>query len=239
MREKIPSGRESVWLSGFRRTKRAVEPSRELTSSKLAALFFCLFLGGGCGDEDRGTATAGQAVRPAPEPLVIPFDVALQGALNGQASLVRQALDSGTHPDQRDGDGRTMLMVSAFNGHTGTVGELLAAGASSDVRDRAGRTALMFASTGKNRDTVALLLANKAQINLIDGQEGWTALMFAAAEGHRSIVELLLQHGADPTVIDVDESTAESFARDNGHTDLADLIRDSAKGFRSAPRGAN
>ena len=231
MREKIPSGRESVWFLGLRRTKRAVEPSRELTPSKLAALFFCLFFGGGCGDEDRETAPGGQAVRPAPKPLVIPFDVALQGALNGQASLVRQALDTGTHPDQRDGDGRTMLMVSAFNGHTGVVGELLAAGASPDVRDRAGRTALMFASTGKNRGTVALLLANKAQINLMDGQEGWTALMFAAAEGHRSIVELLLQQGADPTVIDVDESTAESFARDNGHTDLADLIGDSAKGF--------
>lgn len=193
---------------------------------KLAALFFFLMFWGGCGDGDRETAPAGQVERPGPSPLVIPFDIALQGALNGQASLVRQALDTGTHPDQRDGDGRTMLMVSAFNGHTGIVGELLTAGASLDARDRAGRTALMFASTGKNRDTVALLLANKAQVDLVDGQEGWTALMFAAAEGHRSIVELLLQHGADPTVIDVDGSTAESFARDSGHADLADLIRD-------------
>ncbi len=192
----------------------------------VVALSLCFLVWGGCGGSQEQTATGGQAARPAPNPLVIPFDIALQGALNGQASLVRQALETGTHPDQRDGDGRTMLMVSAFNGHTGIVGELLAAGASLDARDRAGRTALMFASTGKNRDTVALLLDNKAQVNLVEGQEGWTALMFAAAEGHRSIVELLLQHGADPTVIDVDGSTAESFARDSGHTELADLIRD-------------
>ena len=201
------------------------------TPFTLAAFSICLLFLGGCGDSKEKAIPGSQADKLARPPLAIPFDIAIQGALNGQESLVRQALEAGTNPDHRDPDGRTMLMVSAFNGHTGIVRELLAAGASLDTRDRAGRTALMFASTGKNRETVALLLENKAKVNLVDGGEGWTALMFAAAEGHGDIVELLLQYEADPTLIDVDGSTAESFARDNGHSQVAELLGESVKLF--------
>ncbi len=122
-----------------------------------------------------------------------------------------------------------MLIVCAFNGHAQIANDLIKAGTEIDTQDAAGRTALMFASTGTDVETVDLLLKNKAQVNLVDSEEHWTALMFAAAEGNRTIVELLLKNDADLAFTDVDGSTAESFARDNGHVELADYLKNLQK----------
>jgi ankyrin repeat protein len=56
--------------------------------------------------------------------------------------------------------------------------------------------------------------------------EGFTALMTAAAEGQLEVVRLLLERGADPTLVDTDGDTALSFARQNGHTMVAQLLED-------------
>ncbi len=161
--------------------------------------------------------------------MAIPFDIAIQAALNGHAATVTQALETGTNPNQLDENGRNMLMVCAFNGHTQIAEALLKAGTSIDTRDAAGRTALMFASTGTVAETVSLLLEHKAEVNLVDTEEHWSALMFAAAEGNQEIVQLLLDNEADLTLTDVDGSTAESFARDNGHLELADFLNNLQK----------
>ena len=204
----------------------------------LVAILTTLFLVG-CGGGSQDAAESGttspvssppipSAPSPAPNTsgkMAIPFEIAIQAALEGHVDTVKQALETGTNVNQIDENGRTMLMVAAFNGHTSIAKFLIDQGTKIDTRDMAGRTALMFASTGPNVPTVQLLLDHKAEVNLVDSEEHWSALMFAAAEGHRDVVDLLLRHEADLSLTDVDGSTAESFARDNGHIELADYLK--------------
>jgi len=175
--------------------------------------------------EVKVTETPVKPVEAAQGRMAIPFEIATQAALEGHEDTVIQALETGTDPNQIDENGRTLLMLTAFNGHTSILERLINEGAKLDTQDMAGRTALMYASTGKNLPTVSLLLDHKAKVNLVDGGEHWSAIMFAAAEGNKEVVELLLQHEADISLMDIDDETAESFARDNGHLELADLLK--------------
>lgn len=191
----------------------------------------------GCGGSKETTTEAAElptsTTQPATAPaksadtgkMAIPFEIAIQAALEGHVETVQQALETGTDPNQVDENGRNLLMLAAFNGHTPIAQYLIDQGSKIDTQDSAGRTALMFASTGLNMPTVQLLLNHKAKVNVVDSEEHWSALMFAAAEGHKEVVELLLQHEADLSLQDIDGSTAESFARDNGHLEVADLLK--------------
>ena len=52
-------------------------------------------------------------------------------------------------------------------------------------------------------------------------EEGFTALMMAAAEGQMDVVRVLVARGAKMDITDKDGDTAESFARQTGHSDVA------------------
>ena len=144
--------------------------------------------------------------------------------------VIRDALSRGTKAGQAGPDGRTALMLASFNGHTASARLLLEAGAPVDARDQIQRTALMYGCTGANLELVGLLIENKAEVNLVDGEESWTPLMFAAAEGQSGVVSLLLAAGADPHAKDVDGEDAALFARSKGHLETATIIETAKKG---------
>jgi ankyrin repeat protein len=60
---------------------------------------------------------------------------------------------------------------------------------------------------------------------VVDSEEHFTPIMFAAAEGHIDVVRILLEYNADPSLEDIDGDTAETFARQNGHSEVADLLK--------------
>ncbi len=91
--------------------------------------------------------------------------------------------------------------------------------------DNYGRTALMMASSGSNPESVKLLLDNNADPNLIDKEEHFTALMYAASEGQMENVKILLGRKANLLLKDIDGDDAETFARNNNHNEVADLIK--------------
>ena len=140
--------------------------------------------------------------------------------------LVKQLIQKKVNLNAIDQDGRTALMLAGYNGHTELVRILLDKGARVNIRDGSGRTALLFTATGPFPKTVELLLERKADPNIVDNQERFSALMHAAAEGHIEVVKILLDHEADARLKDIDGDTAESFARQNGHTELADLLKE-------------
>ena len=146
-------------------------------------------------------------------------------ALNGRFELVKSLLQKKVDINAIDEDGRTALMFAGYNGHTDIVRILLDEGARVNIRDGLGRTALLFTATGPFPKTVELLLKQKADPNIVDNQERFSALMHAAAEGHIEVVKILLANEADATLKDIDGDTAESFARQNGHTAVADLLK--------------
>ena len=149
----------------------------------------------------------------------------LEAAFAGELDTVERLVTEGTSVDTTDPDKHTPVMWAAFNGHTEVVRYLLQQGATLDAKDASGRTALMYASSGPYPETVELLLKKGAGVNTQGTLEGFTALMTAAAEGQMKVVQLLLKHGADPTLKDKDGDTAESFARQKGHSAVAELLK--------------
>ncbi len=147
-------------------------------------------------------------------------------AFDGQHETVRQFIQRKVNLNAIDKDGRTALMFAGFNGHTEIVRILVDEGARVNIRDGYGRTALLFAATGPFPKTVELLLERKADPNIVDNQEHFSALMHAAAEGNIEVVKILLDYEADPTLKDIDGDTAESFARQKGHSELANLLKE-------------
>lgn len=148
-----------------------------------------------------------------------------ESAMAGNIGAVNYLLSRNVNLNSTDVDGRTAMMLAAFNGHTAIVKEFLDRGSPADAKDRSGRTALIYASTGPYPETVSLLLSRKADPNIADNDEKFTALMFAASEGHLEVVKVLLSGKADPSLRDKDNDNAETFARRNGHSSVADFIK--------------
>lgn len=154
------------------------------------------------------------------------IDLLFDAALDGNIETVKQFIENGFDVNQPSPDEESLLMLAGFNGHTALCKYLIKSGAHIEARESNGRTALMFASTGPFPETVKLLLQNEANPNSIDRLEHFTPLMHAAAEGHFEVVKILLDNGADPSLKDVDGDTAESFAVQKGHSEVAKLLRE-------------
>lgn len=152
-----------------------------------------------------------------------------EAALNGKLSDVTQLLERGTDPNLKDEEGRTPLMYAAFNGYTEIMQKLIEKGALVDLRDAYGRTALMLASSGPFPAAVKLLLGNKADPDLADTEEHFTAIMFAASEGQLEVVKILLKSKANPALKDVDGDDAMTFAKNNGHSEVVNLLKANVK----------
>lgn len=152
----------------------------------------------------------------------------IPAALEGNSTVIEQALYLGFDPNQLDPEGRTVLMYAAFNGHKEVVEKLIQYNADVNIQDTSGSTALMFAASGPSTETVALLLEKGAKINTVDNIEHFSALMWAAAEGQMDNVKLLLKHNADTTLQDIDGDTAETFAAKAGHAAVAEVLKAAA-----------
>jgi ankyrin repeat protein len=145
-------------------------------------------------------------------------------AYDGNIEIVKLALKEGIKADIVDENNQNALMLAAFNGHTEIIKILIKEGVSVNHKDNDGRTALIYASTGPFPATIKLLLDNKAEVNVVDKVEHFTALMHAAAEGQLEVVKILMANGADATLKDIDGDTAEAFALQNKHPEVAQYL---------------
>ena len=195
-----------------------------LYSTLITGMLLSACQGKGGQKNDNADKASSQAL-PRDIANVVDEDLLRETSFSGNTQKVKELLSKNVNLNAVDQDGRSALMYAAFNGHTEIVKALLEKGASVNAADYTGRTALIFASSGSYPETVKLLLEHKADPNIVDNVEKFTALMFAAAEGHVEIVRILLENKADPGLKDKDDDTAETFARQNGHTAVADLLK--------------
>ena len=113
-------------------------------------------------------------------------------AADGDLQAVRTMLDQGMSVEERDGTGRTPLILAAWEGHLEVVRFLLDRGADINGQYGPGITALHRAVWLGRTDVVRLLLERGARCCEVTA-DGWTALRLAQEEKHFAIVHLLQQ----------------------------------------------
>jgi ankyrin repeat protein len=124
-------------------------------------------------------------------------------------------------------DGWTALHLAAFFGSDAALETLLALGANARIMGRAfeQNLAIHAACAGRRlgKAAFAKLVAATGNPDALQKQ-GYTALMIAAANGFEVAVDVLLAAGADRTLKQSEGKSAADFARERGHTELAERL---------------
>lgn len=124
------------------------------------------------------------------------------------------------------GDGWTALHLAAAFGTPGAVSALLAAGARVDAlsqNPQQNHPLHAALALGKNPEIIRLLLDHGAPVNAVQAG-GFTPIFSAATANRRDLAELLLAHGADLAPKSDQGKTAADFARERGHSELAEWL---------------
>lgn len=134
-------------------------------------------------------------------------------------------LKTGTDPNTRDTDERTIAHYAAKDGHDGIVRVLMEHSADLNARDKDDTTAVHWASGGGHEGIVRLLLQGGVDLEAMDVKDK-TALGWAVEGGHEEIVKILADGGADLSKTDQDGRTALHLAAELGQCGLVKVLVD-------------
>ena len=144
---------------------------------------------------------------------------------------IKTYLDDGGDPGAKHAEGWPLLLGAVKAGRLEVVRALINARADVNARHQKGRnTALHYLAWSTSIDTSiqlkigALLLEAGADVNARN-KKGQTALMLASLQGSIEFVRFLLSRSGNPGLFDESSRSAERYARDYGHTDIAELLR--------------
>jgi len=129
-------------------------------------------------------------------------------------------------------DGWTPLHLAAFFGQKQVAEFLIDLGADMHAVSRNSNTAMpLHSALASGKTDVALLLIDKgADFAAVQLTHGYTPLHYAAAGGLEIVVTRLLELGADPQLAAIDGKTPIDMATEKGHMQIADLLRQAARG---------
>lgn len=143
-------------------------------------------------------------------------------ACGGHVELAMLLLERGANIEEVNDEGYTPLMEAAREGHEEMVALLLSQGAEINAQtEETSETALTLACCGGFTEVVDFLI--KAGADISAGAN--TPLMEAAQEGHLELVKYLISNaGAEINTATSSGDTALTYACDNGHTDVAEVL---------------
>jgi ankyrin repeat protein len=142
---------------------------------------------------------------------------------DGRKDLVELLIQKGA--DLNAEDVEASLTALWFH-HVDVLELLLANGADVNAADRWGWSLLHYTALHGDADTTRMLLDKGANPNTVERQRGLTPLHCAALRrGKKTVAEMLLAHGANMDTRDWDGKTPLSLAKENGHTEIVELLR--------------
>ncbi|KAJ6660550.1 hypothetical protein lerEdw1_017547 [Lerista edwardsae] len=142
-------------------------------------------------------------------------------ACGGHVELAALLIERGANLEEVNDEGYTPLMEAAREGHEEMVALLLGQGANINAQtEETQETALTLACCGGFLEVADFLIKAGADIELGCS----TPLMEAAQEGHLELVKYLLAAGANAHATTATGDTALTYACENGHTDVADVL---------------
>ncbi|XP_017944967.2 ankyrin repeat domain-containing protein 17 isoform X3 [Xenopus tropicalis] len=141
-------------------------------------------------------------------------------ACGGHVELAALLIERGANLEEVNDEGYTPLMEAAREGHEEMVALLLGQGANINAQtEETQETALTLACCGGFLEVADFLIKAGADIELGCS----TPLMEAAQEGHLELVKYLLA-AANVQATTATGDTALTYACENGHTDVADVL---------------
>lgn len=142
-------------------------------------------------------------------------------ACGGHVELANLLIERGANLEEVNDEGYTPLMEAAREGHEEMVALLLAHGAEVNAQtDETQETALTLACCGGFLEVAHFLIRAHADI-----EKGCsTPLMEASQEGHLDLVKYLIKQGSDVQAMTGTGDSALTYACENGHTDVADVL---------------
>uniref|UniRef100_A0AAY5KYA1 K Homology domain-containing protein n=1 Tax=Esox lucius TaxID=8010 RepID=A0AAY5KYA1_ESOLU len=156
----------------------------------------------------------------------------------GHLDMVRFLLEAGADQEHKTDEMHTALMEACMDGHVEVARLLLDSGAQVNMPADSFESPLTLAACGGHVELAALLIERGANLEEVN-DEGYTPLMEAAREGHEEMVALLLAQGelnrpscrtatlcdcANVHATTATGDTALTYACENGHTDVADVL---------------
>lgn len=153
----------------------------------------------------------------------------MYAAVEGRSEAVLFLLRSGAEINAVSMNNETALGRAAAMGRTETVRILVEKGANIERGGNHGSTPLMYASSQGHLQIVRLLLKKGSQVNAQD-EDGDTALAYAAIrDAPKDVLNELIAAHADVRHRNKRGKTAEELALENGHQEIAELIREAGR----------
>lgn len=153
------------------------------------------------------------------------FNLAQSGDIDG----VLACIEAGFEIDDRDADGRTLLMLASENGHAELASCLIERGANlaSTLNGQDDRDSMALACTTGHVEVVRLLIDRGASVNKrYTLTQNITALGLAANKGQVDVCRLLIDRGAEIEIATDSGRTALMLALMNGASEAAELLLD-------------
>jgi len=144
-------------------------------------------------------------------------------ASSNNFSKVKELLEKGADVNEKDGRGRTALLLAAVAGHKDVAELLISHGADVNLSNDYGWTPLHFAASRGHEDVAKIIIDNKAEINIKDSN-GETPLHWALRDNQSVICELLIAGGAGVTIKDNYGKTPVQMAVENGYMRIVELM---------------